>query len=67
MWKLFTKIQSTVPVTRQWEEHPSKESALIAACARMGGAEVVVRYIRGPEGERIEASAIKNWCDAQRH
>jgi hypothetical protein len=66
IWKLYVEREVKPPV-RFYEKksHPNKESALERALAnyRNPGWGLHVLHIEGANGERMEASEVKAWCE----
>jgi len=64
-WKLWFKGRGSLPSEPQWEEHPTEEDALRAACEMLKVPGITVLHIEQPNGPPIELEAIRKWCDGQ--
>jgi len=65
-WKLWTRNENIMPATTESEQHDSKDAALERACDIIRHQRhVAVLYIKGPDGERIEAADI-SWRGVKR-
>lgn len=61
-WTLYTLDENVQRPIRSYQEYPSKDAALRAACDELKKAHVKVESIEGPDGEKIDKDAIEQYC-----
>jgi hypothetical protein len=61
-WTLYTLDENVQRPIRLYQEYPSKDDALRAACDELKEVHVKVELIEGPDGEKIDKDAIEQYC-----
>jgi hypothetical protein len=61
-WKLHTLNENVRPPVLSYDQYPSKDDALRAACNELKKPHVKVEFIEGPDGAKIDEDAVEEYC-----